>query len=265
MFRKLFILAGIVLIGGWLWARSDAGSYAKTAWKEITSCAKGQVPLSFEIKRAKDMLAQLDRTDDKLISAMAGEMVAIKHLERDVEQLQANLEREKEVIQSAAERIKSSTTLTSEKGGRDVQATDLERRFRLYRQKEATLKNQKDLLAEHQERLNAVKEQRDGLRSQKAELMARIQKLETEVEILKAAETRSKKWLGDSEIREVAKLKELVDSLERRIETGMTELQLRQDQKASPAKAVPMRISTTNLVQEIEVHFGTAKAEVAEK
>src|SRR5205823_644252 len=111
---------------------------------------------------------------------------------------------------------------------------------------------------QHQERLGAIKEQRDGLKGQKSDLASRIESMETQVALLRAAEARSKAKLSDSQISELNQIKELVDGLEQRIETNVTELQLREEIKsAQPTTTAPAANSNVGLSAEIEEYFGT--------
>ena len=63
MFKKLLILSGMLVVVGWAFG-SNAGrelvSYVKTGWKEVRQATSKIVPLDFEIKRAEDLLQNLD-------------------------------------------------------------------------------------------------------------------------------------------------------------------------------------------------------------
>jgi hypothetical protein len=269
MLKKALIGVGVLLVGGFIWAKTDLGSYAKTAWKQARQSVKASVPIDFEIKRAKDMLGSLDKADDRLISAMANEMVAIKHLENETKTMQANLEVKRNEVQVRNADLKKSdkTVFVSSEGefNREQFALDLERRFKRVKDMEAMVKAKKELLGQHKERLSAAREQRDGLKDQKKDLESRIQALETQLELLKAAEARNKYRLDDGQLTELARVKELVDSLEKRIETSMTEMQLRSEGKPVETK-VPTVPASTSLTSDIDSYFSTSKeAEVAGK
>jgi hypothetical protein len=268
MFKKILIGAGILLIGGFVVAKTDLGSYVKTAWKEARSCVKASVPIDFEIKRAKDMLGSLEKADDRLISVMANEMVAIKHLENETKTMAANIEtRRGELAIRNADLKKSDKVVFVSSDGeftRDQFALDLERRFKRVKDMENSVKAKREMLSQHKERLAAAREQRDGLKDQKKDLESRIQSLETQLELLKATEARNKFRLDDGQLTELAKVKEIVDSLEKRIETSMTELQLRSDGKAEAQKAPVLR-SSGELTNDIDSYLNGKESEVAGK
>ena len=270
MLKKVLIGVSVLLIGGFIWAKTDLGSYAKTAWKQCRQSVKASVPIDFEIKRAKDMLSNLDKADDRLISVMANEMVAIKHLDNETKTMQANVEQKKKELAIRNEDLKKTdkTIFVSIEGEftRDQFALNLERSFKRVKDMEATVKAKKELLSQHKERLNAARDQRDGLKDQKKDLESRIQALETQVELLKAAEARNKYRIEDGQLTELSKVKELVDSLEKRIETSMTELQLRSEGKPAAELKAPAVPASTSLTSEIDSYLsGAHEAEVAGK
>ena len=77
--------------------------------------------------------------------------------------------------------------------------------------------------------------------------------------LLKAAETRSRQRIDDSQIGELNRLKELVDALEERIEKSMTELQLREEIKPpAPAGESTWSVDSGHLSQEIDAYLGNA-------
>jgi chromosome segregation ATPase len=256
MIRKVIFAAVILAVLGVVAWTTEIGSYISTAWKESTAFAKRQVPIEFEIKRAKDMLANLEQVDDKLISALASEMVNRKRLEREVAEAESAVASIRETLRSRNEAFKNIPV--SNGSQRDKMAAELERLFKRAKVMEATLKTKRELLAQHEERVQAVKEQRDGLRAQKADLEARIQSLETQVALLKAAETRSRQRIDDSQLGELNRIKELVDALEERIEKSMTELQLREEIKpTAPVSEPSWTVESGQLSREIDDYLGT--------
>jgi chromosome segregation ATPase len=267
MLKKILVGTGILLVGGFIWAKTDVGSYVKTAWRQARASVKASVPIDFEIKRAKDMLANLDKADERLISVMANEMVAIRRLGKETETMQANIAQRRSELQVRSDDLKKSdkVVFVSSDGehSRDQFALETERRFKRLKDMEQSFKAKKDLLVQHNERLAAVKEQRDGLKEQKKDLESRIQSLETQIELLKAAEARNKFRCEDGQLTELAKVKEIVDSLEKRIETSMTELQLRSEGKAEPK--APAFKTSGNLTSEIDSYLTGSDAEVAGK
>jgi chromosome segregation ATPase len=264
MLKKLLLVGGIILVGSWAVGSGvcrDVASYARTGWKEFRQATKKAVPVEFEIKRAEDLLSNLDKTDDRLITSLASHIHMVKAMERDVETMQANLDRAKEDLRVRNDEMKTQLTSNTKGVARDQKALELEIKFKSFKTMEATVKTKKETLDNYRERLEAIKAQREGLKAQRGELATRIEKLKNDLEYLKVAETRNRSKLQGDQLADLAQLKTLVESLENRIETTLIEHQLRQQERpavegkkdAAGSRAMP------NLTQEIDSHLSDAK------
>jgi len=265
MFKKLLILSGMLVVVGWAFG-SHTGrelvSYVKTGWKEVRQATQKVVPLDFEIKRAEHLLQNLDKTDDQLITTLASQMQNVRGTEREVETMIANLETRKTELQARAEGLKTiqvSKTSTN----RDLASLQLEKEFKQFKLMEASLKNKQATLDQMQCRIKSMQEQREALKSQRSELVSRVSKLKTDLDYLKVAQLKARNAGEDFQVPEIAQLKELVNSLESRIETSMIEHQLREDIKQGDKAASTPVTSSTNIASEIDNYFSTGK--VADK
>jgi chromosome segregation ATPase len=265
MFKKLLILSGLLVVVGWAFG-SNAGreiwSYAQTGWKEVRTAASKVVPIEFEIKRAEDLLNNLDRTDDRLITALAAQMQAVRTGEREVETITANLEAKRSELQARNETLKNMPVSTKSSADRDLAALQLEKDFKQFKLAEAALKNKQAIFEQMQCRIKSLQEQREALKGQRADLASRVSKLKTDLDFLKVAQLKAKHAGEDFQVAEVAQLRELVDSLEGRIETSLIEHQLREEIKVGE-KATVRPTSSGNITAEIESYFSSGK--VAEK
>lgn len=257
MLKKLLVLVGVLLVGGWLWAKTDLGSYARTAYRQVKGVAKKQVPVDFEIRRAEDKLNSLDGVDDRLLKTQATLTSEVRHLVRDVDNLQARVEVEKSRLLSMNQTHKAGGVLVSTTG-REItspteQMRELDRAFSNFKMLENALKSKKALLDEQKKRLEAVQKQRDELKVTKDDLLARISNLKTQQEALRAAEIRSRVTVEDSQLPELAQIRELIEGLEKRIDENMVELELRQAER--PA-STPRQIINPHLTREIDSYFG---------
>jgi chromosome segregation ATPase len=261
MLKKILVIGGLVLVAAWACGNNvcrEIGSYVKTGWKEFRQATKNSISIDFEIKRAEDMLANLDRTDDRLISALASEIQLIRRGEADAENMQANLETKKLQLQALNEQLKTWQASTGTDLRREEMTINLERQFRQFKVAEAQVKTRVEANARHKERLEMIKQQRDALKAQKADLQTRLEKLKTDMEVLKLAEARSKNAVGEEQLHELNELKALVDGLEERVEKQMIVLELRQDKPAGGSKAAPK--SDKSVMQEVDAYFGNNKA-----
>jgi hypothetical protein len=272
MFKKLLILSGMLVVVGWAFG-SNAGreivSYVKTGWKEVRTATQKVVPLEFEIKRAEDLLNNLDRADDKLINTLASQMQAVRKAEQDLETMTASLEARKIELTARADELKAwSTKMEDGKPvpvsttKRDLAALNLERDFKAYKVAEAAVKNKASMVEQLQTRIKAMQEQREALKGQRADLCTRVGKLKNDLDFLKVAQLKARHAGEDFQVPEIAQLRELIESIEGRIETSLIEHQLREETGAKAA-AKSTSVPNANIGIEIESYFSTNK--VADK
>lgn len=261
MFKKLLILSGLLVVVGWAFG-SNAGreivSYVKTGWKEVRQATQKIVPLDFEIKRAEDLLNNLDRADDRIIVTLASQMQSVRSVERDVETMTANLDLKKAELHARTDDLKTMKVDSNATSKRDLAALHLERDFKAYRTAEMALKNKSAMLEQMQTRIKSMQEQREALKGQRADLANRVAKLKNDLDYLKVAQLKARHAGEDFQVPEISQLRELIDSLEGRIETSLIEHQLREDvktEKSSTRTTVP----NTNITAEIDNYFNTGK------
>ncbi|HMP03335.1 MAG TPA: hypothetical protein PKD86_00935 [Gemmatales bacterium] len=263
MCKKLLLVGGVLLVAVWVSGSAtgrEAMSYLSTGWKEMRLSFKKVVPLDFEIKRAENLLASLDKTDERLVNALAAQIQGMQRLERDVETAQGNVERMKAELQILNDEVKnrlaSGTNLET-----DRKLLNLERKLKEVKTAEGLLRNKSAAKEQGQQRLEFIKTQRENLREQRLDLEQRIVSLRTNLEMLKASELKNKHALTDEQLADVQQLKELVDRLEEQIETRVIELKIRQDEV--PTSSTRQGRSGTNVTVEIDSYLG--RGEVAGK
>jgi chromosome segregation ATPase len=258
MLKKLLVLVGVLLVGGWLWAKSDLGSYARTAFRQVKGVAKKQVPVDFEIRRAEDKLNSLGDVDRRLVKTQATLTSEVRWLEKEVNELQARVESDKSKLLATNQTLQAGSTLITNTGreitSRSEQMGELNRMFSNFKLLENALKSKKALLDEQRKRLEAVQKQRDELKLTRDDLMARISNLKTQQEALRAAEIRSRVTVEDSQLPELAQIKELIEGLEKRIDANMVELEIRQAEQQPIT--TPRQIINPHLTKEIDSYFG---------
>jgi len=263
MFKKLLILSGMLVVVGWA-CGSNAGreimSYVKTGWKEVRQATQKVVPLEFEIKRAEDLLNNLDRADDKLINTLASQMHAAKKAGTDLDTMTAALETKKLELQARAEDLKAQADGKAiPVSTRDLAALHLERDFKSFKVAEMAVKNKAAMVDQLQARIKAMQEQREALKGQRVELASRVGKLKNDLDYLKVAQLKASHAGEDFQVPEVAQLRELIESIEGRIETSLIEHQLREDTVKGDKAAKPTSVPNANISVEIESYFNSNK------
>jgi chromosome segregation ATPase len=248
MLKKALVCGAVLLLGTWGLSRTDLGSYVKVVVRDAFTKVKDSVPPEMQLKVAEENLAKLDDVEDKLIVVMAKEMATIETKQRDIADMQANLTRKKDDLRVRRDALKTDDQTFITTDGRRVIRAQFERETDLavktYKDMAARVENEKALLAEHQARLDAAKEQRESLKATKAALAAKLEKLKTELEVLKAKEAQCKKTCGAaSQIPELENAKRVLENAENTIRTRSIENDLRQDGAKAPA--APARSAET--------------------
>jgi len=264
MLKKILVIGGLVLVVAWAAGNNvckELGSYVRTGWKEFRSATKKSISIDFEIKRAEDMLANLHKTDDRLLDSLATEIQVLRSGERDIETAQANLEIKKIDLQAFNDKLKNvkaggdSASLRHE-----GMVVELEKKFRFYKSLEANVKARVEAQARHKERLELIKEQREALKQQRIDLANRLDKLKNDLEVLKLAEARTKNGVKDEQLEELNQLKTLVDGLEERVEKQMIILELKKDQEPKPSTGGSKAGTRdgSSVMQDVDSYFGNA-------
>jgi hypothetical protein len=262
MLKKLLVIGGLVVVVAWACGNGvcrEIGSYVKTGWSELRKATKNSVSIDFEIKRAEDMLANLDKADERLIASLATEIQILRRGESEIERMQANLETMKFEVTAMNEHLKGMKD-----GGikREGAMVDLEKKFTKFKQTEKLVKITVEAQARHKERMEMIKEQRDALKQQRVDLAARLDKLKTELEVLKLAEARSKHAVSEGQVEELNQLKALVDGLEQRVEKQMIILELKKEPETK-APGSKSSVGNNTVMSDVDAYFGTKDEKAA--
>jgi DNA repair exonuclease SbcCD ATPase subunit len=260
MCRKIF--TGLVLLGlgSYLWWGTSVGSYARTGFHQAKSYVKGQVPVEFQIERARQLVRELVPNIQKTVRAIATEEVRVGRLRHEIEVAEANLEREKVAIQSLKEQL-AKGTVSYAIGGRtysaDAVKAELNRRFNAFRRCEETLSARRELLASREAALGAAREQYERLLTARQELESELAALEARHKLI-AAKKATLKFHFDSDklsqVREaISEITELLDVEERVAESEGTTVHHIPVEEIAPA----------DLTEQIDRYFNNRKPTIS--
>src|SRR4029077_9054540 len=84
---------------------TSAPSYVKTAIHKVRQTAKDSIDPQFDIERARTDIASLQPAFDQNKETLARAEVAAEHLELEIIEIQANLDREKSTILSLRDKV----------------------------------------------------------------------------------------------------------------------------------------------------------------
>jgi septal ring factor EnvC (AmiA/AmiB activator) len=247
-------LAGGVILG------TDAVSYVKTTAKSMRTAVKDQVPIEFEIRRARDMLDEIIPEMHANIRLVARQEVEIANIKADIAQHEKSLAEEQARVHKLRESMntaQASYSFGSVKYTRDQVKDELSRKFDQYKESEMSLAGKKRLLENQERSLAASLQIIERTRSRKSALEQQIASLDSQFRLVCAASGGSNLAINDGKLaqteRLIAQVKKQIDVAER---------VLAHEAKFTDTLQVDV-INESDLMASIDEHFNApAKADV---
>jgi chromosome segregation ATPase len=259
MFRKAFFLGGgLLLVGGLIFGR-DFCSYVSTTGGWVSDSVKNNVPVEFEINRAKTMINDLRSPIRDSMHAIAKEEASVERLAADIEKREDALDQSRKHVLRLKDDLSSGGSEFYYAGHRyttrQVQ-TDLAARFANHKTNEATLSSLRQILQARKSGLDAAREKLVEMQSAKRQLEVDVENLQARLKMVEVAQTASQLTLDDSEL---SRVRELVGDLNARVDV----LAKLASADSFPG-AIPLDVETApdDIVDEVASYFdgGAPKA-----
>lgn len=258
--QAIYGVATVGALASFVFGR-DVISYARTWGSSVRQTVKREVPLDFEVARARELVEQLIPDIRNCMHVIAEQEVDVENLTGELTRKEADLATQKEVILSRQTELKSGQANYSIAGqtySADQVRTDLAKRFDRFKVAEETQKKEKQVLEARQKALTANREKLDNMLAAKTDLELQLEQLEARLKMVQAAETISTVSIDDSQLTRTKKLiRELNKQLDVREKVMATDGKLTDLIPATAKSAAP-----NDLDAQIEAHFGP-KAETA--
>src|SRR3954447_15248336 len=220
MFKRAILVGTGVCVTSLVLFGRDAASYVKTSYHRVTSTVQDQVPIDFQIDRAKQMVKDLDPEIRNSMHVIAKEEVALEQLnqqlagnqdkadkeKKDILHLQADLGQSKSVYQYA------SHTYTC-----DEVKQDLARRFSRFKVADDTLASMKQMRDARQKNLDAAQQKLSAMINARRKLEVDVQNLEAKRKLVEVAQASSEYVFDDSQL---ARAKELINDIRTRLDVA---------------------------------------------
>ncbi|RIK81027.1 MAG: hypothetical protein DCC68_09810 [Planctomycetota bacterium] len=260
MLCKKFIVtaAGLLLVGGIVMG-TEAYSYLTTGWNRASRAVKDQVPVSFELDRARNMLPGLDREIERCMHTVAKEEAAIEQLERDVDKRQAALSKAEQSMLKLRGDLASGKN-EFEYGGRKFSVvqvkTDLASRLSACKTRKGTIDNMQQILNARRSGLDAARQKLAEMQSARTQLVVDIENLEARLKMVEVAQTAAGFKFDDSNL---SRTRELVADVSARLDVMSKLSQLETTGGEIPVDA-PTAVDVTDQVAE---YFGETTGDAA--
>ena len=182
MFLKKSLIGAAVLValGTFVFGR-DALSYATTWGGTVRDAVKSEVPLEFEIERARTEVENLVPDIRDMMHVIASAQVDVDHKAKEVERRSDGLSSQKKAILALRNDLdtgRSEFVYASHTYSADDVRKDLEKRFKQYKVAENSLESDVQILTAWKKTMTANQEKLDTMLTAKQDLEVQIEQLE---------------------------------------------------------------------------------------
>lgn len=255
MIKKTLIgLAATALVSTLVFGK-DVFSYVKTAGCSARDAIKAEVPIEFEIERARGMVENLVPDIRKCMHVIAEEEVNVEHLYRDIARCDADLNKQKGEILALRHDVDLGKQ-TYQYASRTYSANDVKRdlacRFERFKTAESTLGSKKQILAAREKSVVAAREKLENMLADKRDLEVQIENLEARMKTLQAAQTATSVQLDNSQL---ARAKKLIGDLNKQLDVAQRVL----DSEGKFTDLIPVEATPAvpeDLSAQIDEYFG---------
>ena len=266
MIRKTlkWMLLGSVVLGGagFLVLGTAFPSYVGTMASSVRDRIAGQIPIELELKRAENLIRQIDPQIDTCKRDLA-------RAEVDLEELQSSVVRLEKVTGAEEKKLKVGARLLS--GGDDGQvqlaadfgsrrrvSADLERTKDSFVNNTAILKTKKTLIERQTRAVDAAKQRLDAVRAERVALEDQVQSLKTQQLQVEALAAHSQRFDLDSTA--LSQAKEVIATVKKRLDVAQRMLE---NDIAFHGDPVTIEVDERNVLKEIQELFPTEHATAA--
>lgn len=257
MIKKALASAVAVAVVSTFVFGGDACSYVRTGAKNVRNAVKSEVPIEFELDRARDLIKDLGPEIKKSLHVIAEEQVAIERLEESIAKREARVSEQELAIRRLRDDVKSDKTHFVYAGrtfDRADVTKDLADRFERFETAEDTLNRERDVLAAKQKNLNAHRDQLDAMMTARKDLDVEIEQLEARLNSVRAAESLSELEIDDSAL---TRARSLISELNQELDVRERLL----DETGTLVGGIPVEVEAesvpVDLVQRLDARFGS--------
>jgi len=262
---KLGVLstAAAAVVGGIVFG-SDLGSYAKSSARCVSTAMKDNVPVEFELRRARDLLDEILPEMQANIRAIAEQEVELTDLKAEIADGDKALAEQKGKVAKVRDCL--STSGNSFSIGRiiytrDELKGDLARRFERTKEAEMSLSGKRRLLSNRERTLAASMQALERTQGQRAQLESQIAALETQNKLIQMASVDTPGVHFDRS--KLAQTEKLIADIKKQLDVSERVLA----HKAKFVDSIPMEqpVNEKELLTEVDAYLSPSSTTTAEK
>ncbi|QDT94780.1 hypothetical protein [Gimesia aquarii] len=218
-FCKKFVIGAAVLatLGTFLFGR-DVVSYVKTAGTSVREAVKAEVPVDFEVERARKMVEDLVPDIRRCMHVIAEQQVDVETLQGEIQEAELAMKQQKEAMFTLRSDLESNDTefvYASRTYSKDEIRNDLAQRFDRFKIASDTVKRNAQILRAREKALDANREKLENMLSAKMDMEVQIEQLEARLKSVQAAETVSNLEIDSSQL---TRAKSLIRDLNKQLD-----------------------------------------------
>ncbi len=220
MFKKLAMFGLVGALGVVGLASTGAWSYVRTGYNSASETVRDSVPIEWEIKRARQMIADLKPEIARNLHVVAREEVGVKNLSEQIVAKEEHLAKSKSEILRLSGDLESGSVHYVYAGrtysGEQVRE-DLSNRFKQFKVSEQTTNKLSQVLAAREKNLDAARRKLDEMLAAKRELEVEVENLQARLTMVEVAQTSNPVSIDDSHL---SSTRQLLDSIRTRIDVA---------------------------------------------
>lgn len=218
MVKKLVLAGGAVALLSTIGFGSPLFSYARCGVSWLRDSASDSMPLEWELKRARQMIADLKPEIEVNAKRIAREKIEVANLQEELSETDARLVKTQSDIERLSEDLNSESEYYTY-GERTYTSSqvknDLSNRFKRFKTRKATSDKLQQMLAARKSSLKAAHERMDAMLGARRQLEVEVENLQARLGALRVAQTSSQLSLDDSHL---SRTRDLLDEIATRID-----------------------------------------------
>tara|TARA_R110002072_G_scaffold46591_1_gene128814 strand:- start:63181 stop:64005 length:825 start_codon:yes stop_codon:yes gene_type:complete len=231
MIRKTFkmLLIGSAVLGGagFLFLGTDFPSYVGSVATSVRESVTEQIPVEIELKRADNLIRQIDPQINKCKLDLARAEVDLSSLQDSVQHLEKVVTAEEKKLKLGAALLRENTPdgvrLAADYGARRRVNADLGRTKDSYVNNLAILKSKRKLIDRQARAVEAAKERLTAVRYERAALQDQVRALKTQQMQVEAMAASSDRFDLDSTA--LSQAKEVITGVRKRLDVAQRMLE----------------------------------------
>ncbi len=218
MFKKMILAGGAAAVLSGISLGTPAISYVRCATSWMTDSASDAVPLEWEMKRARQMIADLQPEIAKNAKQIAREKIEVAKLEHQVASVDEALAKTQSDIERLSADLRSGDRNYTYAGKTYTLVTvkeDLANRFNRFKTRRETAEKLRQMLTAREASLQSAADRMEAMLASKSQLEVEVENLQARIGALRVAQTSSELALDDSQL---SRTRQLLDSIATRID-----------------------------------------------